>query len=69
MTLNQQMEEIPKWTTLLIGCIAQAYEGSSKKLPIRTSVKVLSDNLEYLIIWCLSGPVSVRLMEFYCISQ
>jgi len=26
----------------------------------------MSNNLDYLIIWHLSGPVSARLKKFYC---
>jgi len=37
---------------------------SNKKLPVSI---LLSDNLEYLVIWHLSGPVGARLKEFYCI--
>lgn len=43
-------------------------EDSNKKLLISTWVSiVLSDNLEYLVIWHLSGPVGARLKELYCI--
>jgi len=36
-------------------------------IPVRNFVStVLLDNLEYLIIWHLSSPISARLKEFYC---
>jgi len=55
MILKKKMKEIAKWNTALYTPSTGAV---TKKLLVRT------DEVEYSIIWHLSGPVQVRLTEF-----
>ena len=54
---------ISKWNTPQLSCAAQVYEQYLKKL---RSAHVLLDNVEYFIIWHVSGPLSTGLKEFHC---
>jgi len=68
MNLNHLMNEIPKWNTPLISFTSIGAVISSYLSELR-SVKVLSNNLKWLINWLLSSPVQVGLTEFYCICK